>query len=262
MNTIAINTTASRTGSVGQIKPTTDKDFTMKTNPLPDEPMKRILSPENPPPLSPSEVEQERIYDEELLASLSKQLDSLPQQQQHILLKRTLECASQAIDDLWRRLNRVPHLELRNLEAVNIKLGYHSPADALSNVGILWGQALPYTNTVMILTLLSFAPKEIIRQVAAHEALHIIYNLLPPGSHRVECSEAISTAVREYPSCQQEEEQWVRNMMARLGFNENHLVFWELAVEQAGKDWRPAYYALKREGAAIKLNEKAEIYAS
>lgn len=122
---------------------------------------------------------------------------------------------------------------------------YHSTADAFSssNGGIEWGRAYPETKSISLLTVVSLAPKEILRQVATHEALHIVYSLLVPSCLT---ESKIDFSVSEYPIELQQEEQWVRNMMKNLGFNESYLEFWEVAVEEAGGDWKQLYYKLKK----------------
>jgi len=180
----------------------------------------------------------------------SQKLDGLSSQEKHILDKRTSDCVAEAFAKLNKKLSKLPGLTFRIQEQPRtISWGYHSSDQAFSSsgqAGIEWGRAYIEKSIITTLTLLAWAPKEIIRQVAAHEVLHIVYHGQEARWHQLQKPLVASQIVREYPEAVQQEEQWVRNMMEKLGYNENHLELWELAVEETGDKWKPLYYQLKK----------------
>lgn len=136
-------------------------------------------------------------------------------------------------------------------DRISIKWGFHSTEDAfrfINKSAIEWGRANWESKTITLLSVISFAPKEIIREVTIHEALHIVYKMIDHDCFsKVQAPSYIVSAVTEYPMENQDEELWVRSTIKRLGFDERNLPLWELAVEQAGEDWRPLYYQLKKD---------------
>lgn len=202
-------------------------------------------------PLSDKVRTEERQASEALLRFLQAKLDSLSLEGKQVLYKQLTDVVDGTLLSANKKLSRMTDLVLKNpSEGITIKWGMHSTEDAfqtLNKSGIEWGRAGGESKTITLLSVISFAPKEIIREVVVHEALHIIYRMLDPSCIAGGLAPShITSAVSEYPADHQQEELWVRTMTKRLGFDERTLPLWEIAVEQGGEAWRPLYYQLKK----------------
>jgi len=204
------------------------------------------------PQLTEAEKADERQKSEALLQFLQAKLESLSLAQKQALHDELKETVESALRDLSKKLFRRTDLVLKNpQEEFRIKWGLHSTEDAFSSLDratIEWGKSYFKSNTITLLKVISFAPKEIIREVVVHEVMHLLYPRVETGSLGQSLPPAhLLSAVSEYPKDRQTEELWVREMVLRLGFDERRITFWELAVEQRGDNWRPLYYKLKKE---------------
>lgn len=197
--------------------------------------------------LSESADLEELFYSNMVLDFLQKKLDARAPHDKQALFIRMNDAASSAIEGLAKMLSRIPELKFKEQNA-RVQIRYHSRDEAFAFAGtaINWGHAYPESGTISLLHLLGFAPKEVICSVATHEALHVIYaDIL---DHNCLPQLAIDQDVERYPVEQQQEEQWVRNMAAKLGHVEEYLEYWEVSVEFAGDNWKPLYYASKKKG--------------
>ena len=93
---------------------------------------------------------------------------------------------------------------------------------------------------------LLLAPKEVIRSVMIHEALHLAHARCFAGAppQRLEIDEDVAG---EYPPVMWEEEQWVRNMEKELNGNKYIAEMWGFAVSQGKARWRKLFYELKKQ---------------
>lgn len=199
-------------------------------------------------PLTQDEQQEERLHSEKILSFLETKRNALTLSDKQALYKETGKTIDEALQNLFRKLERMPGLIPRNPVGIfTLKWKYYSTDEAFTefqNSSIKWGDAYWKFQTVRFLNLLAFAPKEIIRAVASHEGLHLAYRMLEPSCLIVQ---PISIWACEYQEDIQQEEQWVRTMNQKLGFVEEHMIFWELAVELGGEEWRPLYYKLKKD---------------
>lgn len=197
--------------------------------------------------LSEADRGEERLYDLQLLEFFQRKLDSMSLSARKALHCQTSEVVDEALRKLTKKLRRMPDVVFKDSELeLKIRWGYHPVQYAFTSLdkGIEWGSANPESQEISLLTVIAFAPKEIIREIVTHEALHLVYRFVDPACIRTET--VLSQTVLEYPEKNQQDEQWVRDMTGRMGFKEGLLALWEVAVETGGDDWRPRYYELKR----------------
>ena len=174
------------------------------------------------------------------LKFLPAKLERLSLREKHTLQQRMTETVEGAFKRLAKKLNQIPDLKFKNENnTICFKWGYYDAQDTIS----VWGKACLECQTVSLPSVLIFAPKEIIRALAVHEALHIIYSALAPTGLK---TFPISRAVEEdYPQ-QQQAEQWVRDMTKKCGFVEEYLESWLVALDGGEEGWKERYYFFKK----------------
>ena len=189
---------------------------------------------------------KERLNSEKILAFLQRKFDALSPFDRAAMLEKNAETLRGAVSGLLNKCGKMPGLKLKDdVVGLAVNLVYHN--DAFYIYGgpcIEWASADADAQTVYLLTLSVFAPKDVLRGLVVHEVLHLLYPMLDP-----ECLPAdlpLGATVAQYPEEQQREEQWVRNMTRRAGYPESLLLAWELAVETQPENWRPIYYMLKK----------------
>jgi len=197
--------------------------------------------------LTEEEKKDERIRSEKVLAFLDAKRSALKLSEKQALYKQMAKTIDEGFQKLFKKLAGMSELKFKAAaDIVTLKWEYSDSSEAFTefqNYSIRWAYASWEHKTVKFSNLLAFAPKEIIRALATHETLHIIYRMLEPSCLNVQ---PITVFANEYPEDQQQEEHWVRTMNKRLGFMEENMMLWQIAVEIGGEMWRPRYYEIKK----------------
>jgi hypothetical protein len=210
------------------------------------------MTEENPHALSPSEHQQMREESEAILAFLRSQFDALTPERRQALYNEASHTISGALKEVAKKVPRIPGLKLKNPdEPICIISDYRSPKNVFATYDgphIEWGVASSETKTIRLLHWLIFAPKEVCRAVATHEAFHIVFAALDP-----DCLPNIpeDETLADYPKHQRKEERWVRDMTKKMGYDEHLTTVWEQALLMGGANWRPSYIKLKKDFRAI-----------
>lgn len=192
--------------------------------------------------------EEERLQCEKVLLFLDAKRNALSLPEKQALYKDVAKTIEGAFRNLFKKMKHMPEFRFKeSADIITLKWKYFSSSEAFTEfqyAAIKWADADWKIKTVRFLNLLAFAPKEIIREYATHEALHIIYRMLEPSCI---IAQPNGILVGDYQEDRQQEEQWVRTMTKRLGFAPEHIFLWQLAIESGGEEWRPLYYKWKRD---------------
>jgi len=190
-------------------------------------------------PLTPQEIEEERIIAKRRVDFLDSKLAALSLQQRQQLMTKLAETAKQAVDLLCENLVTKKILASPD-RPISVNLVILSSKEMPTRNGrTVSGAAWPDKGTIGVLNHLVFAPEEVIRSLVIHECLHMLYTLT---QHKPSKQLEIRGSIKdEYSEPYHVEEEWVRRMEAEIcGLNHN-LEYWELAVEEFGDNWKPAY---------------------
>ena len=194
--------------------------------------------------LTEEERHEELLIEEKRIAFLDLKISSMTPHE-FKLAEKDLKDRIQAAIHLLRR--KLPKLDLINRpeNPPTIKCMICSAAELKRNNGrTATGISFSNSNHIGILNHLMFAPKEVIQGVAIHECLHQLYQFATDQSKK---NLHVRDCVKdEYPEWAHLEEEWVRRAEERITGNSNLIEAWELAIEEAGNNWRPYYYAAKK----------------
>ena len=194
------------------------------------------------------EWRKERATSERTLAVLQAKIDALSAQERQALVDRGIDSVRESVKKAMKKLARMPEIKLKNPDDVlHFNFGYHHPHEAFATLGecsIEWARADRSTNKITLLTLALLAPKDVLRALAVHEALHIVYAKVESDAFP---ALPIDPDVQQYPQASQQEEQWVRNMTKRLGYVEPLVELWEVTIQVCPENWRPLYYRGKKD---------------
>lgn len=203
--------------------------------------------------LSEAEWLKKRAASERTLAVLKAKLRSLSTQERQALIDRGIDAVRESVKKVMKKLARMPEIKVKTPgDVIRINVGYHHPHEAFALHGewaIEWATAERDTNRITILTVALLAPKEVLRVMAVHEALHLVYAKVETDAFP---ALPIDHHVQHYPEAHQQEEQWVRDMTKRLGYDAELMEIWEVAIKLRPENWRPLYYEGKRRMPDIK----------
>lgn len=193
------------------------------------------------------EWRKKRATSERTLAVLCAELDALSAQERQALVDRGINAVTESVKKAMKKLERMPEIKLKTPgDVIRFNFGYHHPHEAFAVQGgwaIEWATADTNTNKITVLTVALLAPKEVLRVLAVHEAMHVVYAKVESDAFP---ALPLDTHVQQYAQAQQQEEQWVRHMTKRLGYDGQLLEMWEVAIKLRPEDWRPLYYEAKR----------------
>ena len=124
------------------------------------------MSESESPQLREAYSPEERQACDKLLRFLQSKLDSLSPQEVQLLYKQLNETVDEAIRQLKKKLSRMSGLILKDPEeCISITLELYHAEDAfraINHSSIEWGRTDRESKTIKFLSLISFAPKEII----------------------------------------------------------------------------------------------------
>lgn len=199
--------------------------------------------------LTPAEIEEEREIANRRVAFLDAKIAALSLQQKQQLANELTKTAAQAVKMLCERLAQWK-IQSSSDKPIRMDFRILSPSEMpIMNGRIAAGAAWPREGIVGVLNHLVFAPKEVLRSVVIHECLHLMY---PHIQQELAQQSNIRMAILEdYPEDRHVEEEWVRKLEARICGSNHNLEYWELAVEEFGDDWKPAYEKLKKQKSSM-----------
>ncbi|TAE87555.1 MAG: M48 family peptidase [Verrucomicrobia bacterium] len=196
-----------------------------------------------PTPLTPAEIEEERKINNRRVAFLDAKIAALSVQLKQQLMKNLAKTAANGVKMLSDRLVQWkihPPSDKTEHIAVCILPSSEMP---IINGRVASGVAWPTQGAIGVINHLIFAPKEVQRSVVIHECLHLVY---PHLQQKLSQQPKIRMGILEdYPEDHHVEEEWVRKLEARVCGSINKLEYWELAVEEFGDNWKPAYEKFK-----------------
>jgi hypothetical protein len=193
------------------------------------------------------------------LEAMRIQRECMAPVERDVLDAKMLETAHGALQNLFTKLRRLPQLKLKEpLEKVLIALTFCPLEEAARSdgaPGASWGRANPEQRVIVLLDLLCFAPKVVVRTVVTHEACHVLFSIVDP-----ECLTPVEIGprARGYAGDRQFEEQWVVNLTEKVGCDELSFIAWTMAVEQEGTNWKKHYYAIRDDVRAHFAKQKKE----
>jgi hypothetical protein len=196
-------------------------------------------------PLTPNEIEEEREIANRRVAFLDAKFAALSPQRKQQLTNELTKTAAQAVKMLCEKLVQWK-IQSSSDKPIRANLCILSSSEMpILNGRIASGAAWPGEGIVGVLNHLVFAPKEVLRSVVIHECLHLMYpHMKQVRSKQLACRMAILVDYREDRHV---EEEWVRTFEARICGSNHNLEYWELAVEEFGDNWKPAYEKLKQQ---------------
>lgn len=198
--------------------------------------------------LSEEEVKTMRQDSDRVLDLLRHQYDSMSAESRAAVYDRAEKAAREAMEQFNRELDCLRELKRKNPdEQIAIHLEYRAPKNAFATYGgphIEWGMTNAESKTVLLLRWLIFAPEEVIRGVLIHEAFHILFAALDPSCLPNPPSDE---TLEDYPEHQRKEEQWVRAMTQKLGYDEHLITVWEQTLLVGGENWHTLYHEFKNE---------------
>ena len=194
-----------------------------------------------------SKAEQAQL-EFERLTYLQRVLDSLGTFQKAKAQKVFYKTANDAINALREILiDRGITAGVKLLDEISFELLTSGEIRDLTpwNDAVALGSCNLGTSIISIHDQLVLAPKEVIRSVVTHEALHLAHARCFPAPHPtlLEIDEEI---VNLYLPQVWQEEQWVRNMEKELTGNKYIAEMWGAAVSQEKARWRKCFYDLKK----------------
>lgn len=196
-------------------------------------------------PLTPDEIQEEFQIEKHRIAFLDAKLAALSPEQKQQLITQLAETTRQACEMAIQKLVQWKIIE-RPQATINLGLVIMSSSDpeAITDYGRLCsGKAFPHDGVIGILDHLALAPKEVARNVAAHECLHILY---PLRLNKDVQSQPVRMEISlEYPEDLQVEEERVRQLDSKVCGYGNSLELWETAIDTHGDNWRYAYQKLR-----------------
>ena len=213
-------------------------------------------------PLTPDEKKEETEIEERRIALFDATLAALAETEREKLFARLDNIVTEAVGELFKKLKRWEAIPEPPSGTFKIEFYLMTSDEARNLQGFCAQRAqVPFgisnfeRSIIMLLKHLAFAPKEVIRSVVVHEALHLLYPLAGKGKEEL----AIRNAVKwEYPPEAHQEEEWVRRMVERVCGKDDFLLAWQLAVEMGGIHWRDMYYKIKK----AKYGRQFDDYAS
>lgn len=196
-------------------------------------------------PLTPAEIEEERVIADRRVAFLDAKIAALSLQQKQQLTNDLAKTAAQAVKMLSERLAQWK-IQSSSDKPIRMELRILSSSEMPTMNGrTASGAAWPKAGIVGVLNHLIFAPKEVLRSVVIHECLHLVY---PHLQQKLLKQPKIRMGILEdYPEANHVEEEWVRKLEARICGPNHNLDYWELAVEEFGDNWKPAYEKLRKQ---------------
>jgi hypothetical protein len=192
--------------------------------------------------LTPEEVEEESQIEKLRIAFLDAKLASYSQIQRLELNQWLSKFAEQSIQAFTDYLNESGILNVQVYPRVTPVI--LSSAEMRHHIGrVSSGVAWIDTATIGLLNHLALAPEEVVKSVACHEYLHVLYSQM--NLNTAEPLAIRADIVNQYPEEQHAEEEWVRRMDHEFVGEFDYLEMWELAVEEFGVNWPQAYEKIK-----------------